>query len=380
MLRARLAMLAAWAVLAAGAVPVSTGPSRAADLPDFALETMIGQMIMVGFVGTGPDDPWPRQLIEQIGAGHVGGVLFLKRNVADRPSVEALNAAFQDAGGARPVLLAIDQEGGIVQRLTEEAGFRERPSARDVARSQTVAEATATYAGLARDLRDWGFNLNLGPVVDVDVNPENPIIGALGRSFSNDPDVVAAYAAAFVRGHRGEGLLTALKHYPGHGSSREDSHKGFVDITRTWSAAELTPYRLLIAAGLADMVMPGHLYLEPLSEPGGRLPTSLSRPALDLLRDDLGFAGVIISDDMEMRAIEADYSLEEAAVHAIRAGTNILIYSNYAHQRPDLPEEIIAILTRRAEQDPELRRSIEDSYRRITALKAGIDGPAPVRP
>jgi beta-N-acetylhexosaminidase len=376
-LRSRLAALAACAVLAANAGLLAAGPSRAADLPEFTLETMIGQMIMVGFVGTGTGDPWTTKLAGQIASGQVGGVLFLKRNVVDRDQVKALTAAFQAAGGTRPVLLAIDQEGGIVQRLTAAAGFEERPSARDVARSQTVAEATATYAGLARDLRDWGFNLNLGPVVDVDVNPENPIIGALGRSFSGDPDVVAAYAAAFVTGHRAEGVLTSLKHFPGHGSSRDDSHKGFVDITRTWTPAELKPYRSLIAAGLADTVMPGHLYLEMLSEPGGWLPTSLSKPAMDMLRDDLGFEGVIVSDDMEMQAIEADYTLEEAAVAAVRAGASILIYSNYAHQRPDLPEQVIAILMRRAEQDAELRGRIEESYRRIMTLKAGLGAAAP---
>jgi beta-N-acetylhexosaminidase len=327
---------------------------------------------MVGFVGTRTDDPWPRKLVGQIDAGQVGGILFLKRNVADRDSVLALNAAFLAASGAKPALLAIDQEGGIIERLTAEAGFTERPSARDVALTQSAAQATETYAGVARDLRDWGFNLNLGPVVDVDVNPDNPIVGALGRSFSGDADVVTAYAAAFVAGHRGQGVLTALKHFPGHGSSSADSHKGFVDITRTWTPAELEPYRRLIADGLAEMVMPGHLYLEAFSDPDSRRPSSLSKTALAVLRNDLGFDGVIISDDMEMQAIEADYSLEEAAVAAVLAGNNILIYSNYADQRPDLPAEVIAILKRRAEQDPELRGRIEDSYRRIVALKAGM--------
>jgi len=367
-----LAALAALAILAAGTGMTPSGRSQAADLGDFRLEAMIGQMIMVGFVGARADEPWPAKLAGQIASGQVGGVLFLKRNVVDRDQVRELNAAFLAAGGNTPVLLAIDQEGGIIERLTAEAGFAERPSARDVARSQTVAEATATYAGLARDLRDWGFNLSLGPVVDVDVNPGNPIIGALGRSFSGDPAVVAAYAEAFVAGHRGEQVLTALKHFPGHGSSRDDSHKGFVDITRTWTPAELTPYRRLIADGLADMVMPGHLYLESLSDPGSRLPASLSATALGVLRKDLGFDGVIISDDMEMQAIEADYTMEEAAVAAVLAGTDILLYSNYVHQRPDLPAEIAAILKRRAEEDPALRGRIEESYRRIMTLRAGL--------
>lgn len=377
MLRNALIVLGACALLA-WARPAVFAPEAAAA--DNRLEAMIGQMIMVGFVGTEPGDPWPRKLAGQIAEGEVGGVLFLKRNVKDRDSVRALNAAFLAAAGATPPLLAVDQEGGIVQRLTAEAGFAERPSARDVARTQSAVEATETYTGIARDLRAWGFNLNLGPVVDVDVNPANPIIGALGRSFSADPEAVAQYGAVFVTAHRKEGVLTALKHFPGHGSSREDSHKGFVDITDTWTPSELVPYRRLVAEGLVDVVMPGHIYLEQMSDPGGMLPSSLSRIALAILRTDIGFAGVIISDDMEMQAIEADYTLEEAAVCAIRAGTNILIYSNYAHRRPDLPGELVAFLARRAGEDPELRRSIEDSHRRIMALKAGIAGAAPALP
>ena len=362
-------MVAAASVRLAYADP---SPSRLVKNGDDDLEAMIGQMIMVGFIGTSPQDPWPAKLIGQIAAGQVGGVLFLGRNAGSRASVVALNQAILDAGGAIPVLIAVDQEGGRIERLTEEVGFTERPSAHDVAASNSVTEATAIYAGRARDLRNSNFNVNLGPVVDVDVNPDNPIIGALGRSFSGDPDTVTAYASAFVSGHRASGVLTALKHFPGHGSSREDSHKGFVDITETWTPAELEPYRALVAAGLVDMVMSGHLYLEPLSEPSARLPASLSKPALDLLRDDIGFDGVIISDDMEMQAIEKHYALEDAAVAAVRAGTNILVYSNYAHPRPDLPGEIIAILRRHAESDPQFRAMIEDSYRRIMFLKGRL--------
>lgn len=371
------------ALIAFGACAILAWAQTASPAADAAadtrLEAMIGQMIMVGFVGTEPGDPWPQKLAGQIADGEVGGVLFLKRNIKDRDSVRALNAAFL-AAGATPPLLAVDQEGGIVQRLTAEAGFTERPSARDVARAQSVAEATETYVGMARGLRDWGFNLNLGPVVDVDVNPANPIIGALGRSFSADPETVAEYGAAFVTAHRKEGVLTALKHYPGHGSSTQDSHKGFVDITATWTPSELVPYRRLVAEGLVDLVMPGHLYLEQMSDPGGTLPSSLSRTALTILRTDLGFTGVIISDDMEMQAVEADYTLEEAAVSAIRAGTNVLIYSNYAHWRPDLPGELNAILARHAGEDPAFRRLIEDSYRRIMAVKGGIADAAPALP
>ena len=336
-----------------------------------SLDIMIGQMIMVGFKGTQPGDPWPTKLIGQIAAGKVGGVLFLGRNVASREAVRALNEAFMGAG-AIPVLLALDQEGGIIERLTWRVGFLELPSARDMAKTESVAKAGELYAGLAKALRDWKFNLNLGPVVDVDVNPDNPIIGGLGRSFSADPAKVTAYGSAFIKGHHANGMLTALKHFPGHGSSRDDSHKGFVDVSRTWTPAELAPYRDLISAGLVDMVMTGHLYIELLAAQDSKLPASLSGIAVDLLRNDLGFQGVVISDDMEMKAIEADYSVEEAAIAAVRAGTNILVYSNYANPRPDLPDTIIAVLKREALADPQFLGLIEDSYGKIMRLKAKL--------
>jgi beta-N-acetylhexosaminidase len=345
---------------------VGAGTGSVAGVP---IEAMIGQMIMVGFIGTEPTDPWPAQLIGQIGAGEVGGVLFLGRNAVSVDQVGTLNEALLKASGDLPVFLAIDQEGGRVQRLTSQTGFTERPSAHDVAGSLSVPAATEMYAGLARDLMKLHFNLNLGPVVDVDVNPLNPIIGALGRSFSQDPETVVAYGRAFIDGHHAAGMLTALKHFPGHGSSRDDSHKGFVDITNTWSPAELEPYQKLIGEGKVDMVMIGHLYLRQFDEANQQVPASLSKSAIDVLRVKYGFGGVVISDDMEMKAIDGLYSVEDAAVSAVLAGTNILIYSNYGNPRPDLPATIIKVLKDRSMTDPDLRRHIEDSYNKIVALK-----------
>lgn len=333
------------------------------------LDRMIGQMIMVGFQGESVTDPWPGNLVQQIAAGRVGGVLFLQRNARSREAVESLTTAFREAAKTAPVLLAVDQEGGRVQRLREEIGFTERPSAHAVAETYDPLEAEALYAGLAEDLRDWNFNVNFGPVVDVDVNPDNPIIGSLGRSFSSDPDTVTAYGRAFVRGHHAKGMLTALKHFPGHGSSRADSHKTFVDISGSWSAAELKPFEQLIRTEQVDMVMVGHLYLDRFNDPGDDFPATLSRKAIGVLRNDLGFDGVVVSDDMEMYAIEKHYSLEQAAIGAIEAGNNILIYSNYLNPRMDLPEQLLAIIKRRAVEDAGFRSLVENSYKKIMTLK-----------
>src|SRR5690606_35642736 len=150
--------------------------------------------------------------------------------------------------------IMLDQEGGQVQRLTPSVGFAGTPSARDVARGGIEA-AEAVYADLARRLAREGFNVNFGPVVDLNLNPDNPVIARFGRAYGRDAASVTAFAAAFVAGHHAAGMGTALKHFPGHGSSLADSHHGFVDVTEVWSPAELEPYRTLIGEGLADMVM-----------------------------------------------------------------------------------------------------------------------------
>ncbi|HHG90285.1 MAG TPA: glycoside hydrolase family 3, partial [Devosia sp.] len=161
---------------------------------------------------------------------------------------------------------------------------------------------------------------------------------------------------------------------PGHGSSRADSHKGFVDITRYWQPEELTPYRNLIAGGMADMVMRAHLYHEKFSGNSGKqLPASLSPNWITgVLRSQLGYSGVVISDDMEMGAIRQQFSLEESIVLAVRAGTDILLFANTARYRAGLAGEIVDVLVRTARDDPAFRARIEESYARIVALKSQL--------
>lgn len=166
------------------------------------------------------------------------------------------------------------------------------------------------------------------------------------------------------------GLATALKHFPGHGSSTADSHEGFVDITKTWSESELTPYRELIGEGVIDMVMVGHLYHADYANGDGQTPSSLSARWIDgVLRGDLGFDGVVISDDLEMGAIRDHFTLEETVVEAVKAGMDILLFSNTGYQRPELSKEVLAILLKQAEADPAFAARIEQSYERIVALK-----------
>lgn len=356
-------------LVALGATLLSFVPAGAADL-----RQMAGQMIVVGFQGEQAGDPWPRALAEMIARGEIGGVMYLKTNVVSLAAVGAMNRQFRDAAPpGLPPLIALDQEGGKVERLTAAVGFREIPSAAGVAANMSPAEAEALYLAMAAELSALGFNFNLGPVADVNVYPSNPIIGRFDRAFSGDPEVVATYAAAFVRGHRRAGVLSALKHYPGHGSSRGDSHEGFSDITDTWSAAELVPFQRLVAAGGADLVMTGHLYRSAYDPEGLAVPASLSRTAIDgELRAQLGFGGVVISDDMEMGAIREHFSRREAVVRAVEAGTDIVLFSNTAEPSLALPGEILDILVGEAERNPAFRARIEQSYARIVALKSRL--------
>ncbi len=343
-----------------------------------SLDQMAGQMIVVGFAGDGADDKSVAALRAEIADGTLGGVMYLKTNVSSLKAVQAMNAAFRAASPDLPPFLTLDQEGGAVERLTEDVGFTEIPNAERIAAANTPEGAGRIYGDMAAKIADLGFTVNFGPVVDLNLNPNNQIIAKYGRAFGTTAKTVIPYAEAFVEAHHRAGVLTALKHFPGHGSSTADSHEGFVDISRTWQEAELMPYKALIGAGLADFVMVGHLYHSSYSGGDTRLPASLSPDWITgVLRDQLGYDGVVISDDLEMGAIREHFDLKETVTRAVRAGMDVLLFSNTAKARASLGDEIRAILVAEAEADPAFAVRIEESYRRIVALKARIGaGPA----
>ena len=346
---------------------VSTAASAA------TLEQMAGQMIVVGFQGKTAADPSVAALRDDIAAGRLGGVMFLKVNVTSLDNVAAMNEAFRAASPDLPPLITLDQEGGAVERLTEDVGFTEIPRAVVVAAENTPEQAEALYARMAAAVADLGFTINFGPVVDIDRNPDNQVIAKYGRAFGTDAETVTTYAGAFIRAHHQAGLVTALKHFPGHGSSTADSHEGFVDITDTWDPVELEPYRALIAAGDADMVMIGHLFHADYAASPGE-PSSFSHRWIEeVLRDELGFDGVVISDDLEMGAIRDHFTLEETVVGAVEAGMDILLFSNTADYRQSLGAEVLDILLAEAESNPEFAERIQQSYERIVKLKQRID-------
>jgi beta-N-acetylhexosaminidase len=288
----------------------------------------LGQLLLVGFRGTEWDAEEDLQRL--ICGVRVGGILLFGRNVVEPSQVTRLTdrarAIARDCG-APSLLIAVDAEGGQVMRLRPDAGYAPTLSARELGASHDLALAELEGLRIGRMLRDAGINWNLAPVVDVGYNPANPVIVAYGRSFGADPRHVGALAAAWIRGMHGAGILTALKHFPGHGSSFADSHHGFVDVTATADpAVELIPYRSLMEERLADSIMTAHVFNRRLDR---RYPATLSRKTITgLLRDRLGFGGLVVSDDLRMGAIEGRYGIDRAAVLTLDAGVDLALIAD----------------------------------------------------
>ncbi|MGW8161259.1 MAG: glycoside hydrolase family 3 N-terminal domain-containing protein, partial [Desulfobulbales bacterium] len=266
----------------------------------------IGQMFLVGFDGITVGKGHP--VVEAIQLHQLGGVILFDRNVdGTRQNIRSpeqlreLNETLQKFAEV-PLIIAIDQEGGKVCRLKEKDGFPSTVSARQLGEKGKRRE-TYRHAGLiASILAQCGINMNLAPVVDLDLNLENPIIGHYDRSFGKSTEEVVSHASVFIKAHHEQGIACCLKHFPGHGSAAADSHLGFVDITEHWQDMELEPYVQLFATGFADSVMTAHVVNRQLDAKG--LPATLSEAVIGgLLRKKLGFNGVTISDDLQMKAI-----------------------------------------------------------------------------
>ena len=254
-------------------------------------------------------------------------MLLLGRNIVDAEQLGRLTGGLttQSTGctGRKP-FIAVDAEGGSVMRLAPRLGWPATFSAQELGESNDFVLTELEARRIGAMLRAVGINWDLAPVVDVGYNPANPVIVGAARSFGANPLQVTEHARAFVQGLRAEGVLTALKHFPGHGSSFDDTHLGFTDVTDTASPElELAPYRALIADGLADSVMTAHVFNKRLDE---QYPATLSRATVNgVLRGELGFKGAVVSDDLRMGAIERQYGIGEAAVLALDAGVDMLL-------------------------------------------------------
>jgi beta-N-acetylhexosaminidase len=358
------------------ALPTSTPAALTPSAP--SLDQMLAQMIMVGFRGVTVASAAP--IVADISQRRVGSVVLFSydaaqqsslRNVESPAQVARLTAGLQAlAQGAAlpPLLIAADQEGGMVARLDETHGFPPTLSAQALGERNDPAFTYAQAEAMAKTLAAAGINHNLAPVVDINSNPDNPVISALGRSFSADPAVVTAQAHAFIAAHHAHGVTTTLKHFPGHGSSQADSHLGLVDVSATWQRSELDPYRTLIAAGIVDTVMTAHVFNTRLDP---TYPATLSQATITgLLRDELGFDGVVITDDMNMQAITSHYGLEQAAVLAVQAGADLLAYGNNLVYDPQVAQRAISALAAAVTRSELTKERIDGSYQRLLRLKA----------
>jgi beta-N-acetylhexosaminidase len=303
-----------------------------ATVPQADLDEMIGQMIMVGFRGLEVHSD--SIIAQEIAAGKVGGVILFSRDVVLGSPIRNIQSPQQvrslieqlNSFSKKPLFISVDQEGGLVSRLSPAYGFPATVSQQYLGTMNNV-DTTAHYAQqMVQTLSDMGFNMNFAPVVDVNTNPSSPAIGALQRSFSADTAIVSKHAAIVIGKHREKKIFCSLKHFPGHGSAGADSHMGFVDVSHTWQSLELAPYRQLIQNSEVDLIMTAHIFNERWD---AEHPATLSKNVMTgLLRETLGYKGVIISDDMNMSAISAFYSPQEAYRLAIEAGVDILLVAN----------------------------------------------------
>ena len=332
-------------------------------------------MLLVGFRGLTVEDQSP--IVQDIRDRGLGGVVLFDfdtptntpvRNVDSPAQVKALVAALKAAAGAGSLLVSIDEEGGLVARLDQRHGFPATESAAALGARGDPAYTQQRSAAMGATLASVGVNLNLAPVVDLNVNPSNPIIGALDRSFSPDPRVVTTQALAFIAGQHQAGIQTTLKHFPGHGSSTGDTHLGVVDVTSTWTDAELEPFASIVAQGAADAILTAHVFNANLDP---SYPATLSKATVTgILRERLGYDGVVISDDLQMGAIREAFGHSEAVALAIEAGVDILTIANQQVFEDGIVAATIEIIVGHVTSGRLTESRIDESWRRISALKA----------
>jgi beta-N-acetylhexosaminidase len=325
-----------------------------------------GQLVSVGFEGTAV----PTELRARIAAGEVGGVILFRPNIVDPPQLAELVADLRRAAPAdTPLLVSIDQEGGLVQRLRAPATVW--PPMLSVGAGDDPTRTAAVGRALGEELAAVGVGWNFAPVLDVHTNPANPVIG--NRAFGTTPDAVVAHALAFWRGLRAAGVLGCGKHFPGHGDTRTDSHHELPvvdhDVERL-RRIELAPFAAAVSAGF-EALMTAHVLYAALDP--DRPATLSPRIATDLLRGELGFRGVLVSDDLGMKAVADRYPVGELATGTVEAGVDHLLIRGPAARQVAAFEAIVAA----ADARPSFRARVEESAARVAVLKRAATVPMP---
>ena len=375
-MRARLAALFL-VLIVEGCAAISSSDGAARKPPPLPL----GELLLVGFGGTqveGNDEV--RALVCDV---KVGGLILFERdarsgdarNITSPEQVRQLTSDLQALAlqcTGRRLLIAADNEGGAVMRLSTRLGYLPTPPPQALGDAGDPGATALESRRMGATLREAGINWNLAPVVDVAVNPLNPAVVTLGRTFSSDPLQVIIQARAFIQGMHEAGVFTSLKHFPGPGSSRSDSHQGFVDVTDTADLKiELAPYRALIKEGLADSVMTAHVFnrgLDPWN------PATLSRFTIKrYLRDKLGYKGLVVSDDLLMGAIRQRYGVEEASILALQASVDMLLISqNQGRVERGAAERVVTALRSAITTGRLSSKALTASIQRVRALRSRI--------
>ncbi|WP_217596858.1 beta-N-acetylhexosaminidase [Cohnella sp. GbtcB17] len=327
-----------------------------------SLEEKVGQMILAGFEGTAAPDASTLRMIRE---DRIGGVILYKDNIADASKtvklINAIKAANVKAGNA-PIFVSVDQEGGKVSRLP--SSYKKIPEAAVVGKTGDEKLATRMGELLAREVRSAGFNVDFAPVLDINSNPDNPVIGT--RSFGGTAELTTRMGLAAMRGLREEGVVSVVKHFPGHGDTAVDSHLDLPVLNKTadqLAKLEWVPFKAAIGEQ-ADAVMVAHI-LFPEIDPDA--PASFSKVIIgDQLRGKLGYKGVVITDDMTMGAIAKHYDLADAAVKSVSAGSDILLV---AHGY-DVERKVYKALLNAVKGGKLTEARIDESVTRILTLKS----------
>lgn len=333
-----------------------------------SLDLKIGQLLIFGFYGNQPSASEP--VYNAVKAGKVGNIILYGRNIPTQQTPKQLKEMieFYQSAAPIPMWVSIDQEGGKVNRLKPELGFPQLASAKQVGSINKKKFTKSNTDSIVQPLVALGINLNYAPVVDVH-NPDCPVLGAKERCYSSNPRKVARIASSVIDQHHHYGVLTVLKHFPGHGNSAADSHLGLTDVSKTWKKKELIPYKKLLRKNKVDGIMTAHIVNNQLDE--AQLPATLSYKVITkLLRERLGFNGVIFSDDMQMKAISEQYGIEESIKMAFNAGVDVLMFSNNIQGVKDYsPDAIHATIKKLVIENQIDINKINQSFERVMALK-----------
>ncbi|MGB3752158.1 MAG: glycoside hydrolase family 3 N-terminal domain-containing protein, partial [Arcobacteraceae bacterium] len=341
---------------------------------DIKLKKMIGQMLIIGFDDTNITEK--SSIVQTINKYNIAGVILFDRFYKDKTKVKNIQNPKQlqlltsnlKKYTNNKLIISIDQEGGKVQRLKQSYGFPSTLSAKNISQ-KSIKEAKEQYHTMSNMLSLNGINTNFAPVVDLSINKENFVINGLERSYGSNPEIVTQYASIFMEELQSKKILSVLKHFPGHGSSKDDSHKGFVDISNTWSELELDPYKNLIKQNKVDMIMTAHVFNRYLDE---IYPATLSyKVNTQLLREKINYKGVIVSDDLQMKAVSQHYNLKDTVTLVINAGVDILLFGNQLASQ-DTDELINTIFTQVKNGSISYKRIIE-SNKKINQLKTLLD-------